>query len=563
MATHAGDVTADLRAVLEEHCPDIAEDVVAAYRAVHTMVEADGPQWQRLSLGQIPGLTELTQAVGPPLQAVAAFLDFVAGVLEVIAKFLLEIPDPLRALIMAAYAALKEIIDDLLGTGCYLYADASGVTSPVVKAIDMDRGHQARSEWRAGDPQDPPLLHPGGFERWAHTFERSFDNPGDPNRPPFSDGATLEAVFVVGAAPDFGSLKPALKLLERLFDVKKFGNAFDEIIDEGLPGFDWPEDPDPDENRLRGQPLSPGWRTWRLRDVGPDDYPLRELEKLPELLKQLLANVDSIVGLIKKLVDAITAKVELLRELANMIRRLVELINALNATGLSVLGVVTTDGVPGLKRQFLEATNRPGTDEDGKEMPGLAVAGVCLLAGTSNLVTAPLWSLLGVDAAMGGALEELHKDFADEAAALEKFAQDSEAIASAVWSGDAHGGAPGLEGLAAGFVETVEELFEEDPQGTGQQTGTDRATAVEATRADRSGLIRRFEQAHAEGQPIDPRVLAEIEATRRARRRGARSLAMRYGVPLAGGADAAGLHPPRGGESAGAPPASGADPEKP
>ena len=53
--------------------------------------------------------------------------------------------------------------------------------------------------------------------------------------------------------------------------------------------------------------------------------------------------------------------------------------------------------------------------------------------------------------------------------------------------------------------------------------------ADELARSNRTGLVTGLEQAMAEGTPLDPVVLAHIEATRRARRRGSRSLAMAYG----------------------------------
>ena len=81
-----------------------------------------------------------------------AVLEFVKGVLQVISAFLLAIPDPIRALIMAAYQLLREIVDNFLNTGAYLYVDAPGVTSTLAALEDLGLDPPEPPKWLAGDP---------------------------------------------------------------------------------------------------------------------------------------------------------------------------------------------------------------------------------------------------------------------------------------------------------------------------------------------------------------------------------------------------------------------------
>jgi hypothetical protein len=546
VATHTGDVTVELRALLEEHCPDIAEEVLAAYRTASAVLarlepasgapgDPDAPaplRWSHLSVGDVAGVDEVVGAVNAPLQAVAALLKVIAGILDVVSALLLQISDPVRALVMAAYQLLKEIIDDLLGSGCYLYADAPGVLSTAATVADLRLAAADPEQWKAGDPL-APAQQPDAFAGWAHTFERSFDDPGDENRPILSDGARVEAVFLVAAFPNLVDLRPVLPILATLFDLGAFQRAYDEWL--GLPGFDQ------ENSRLEARPVAPDWRSWKLRDIGPPDYPLRELERLPELLKGLLLNVGSIVDLLRNLVTAVRAKVAMLEELVAMIQRVVEMLQAITATGVHALAVSTDEGVRGLVRAFLDAEERPGTDEHGRSVPQLGMVGICLLAGTSTAATVPIWLLLGMDGAMQRAVDALQADAARHAEAVEAAAADLAASATAAWEGTGQSGSQprdlGVTGLVSDFTDALGEAAAAGPELVAA-LGLDPAAADEAARSDRSALMARVEQAHAEGTRLDPRMLAQLEATRRARRRGSRSLVMRQEALNPPGGDA-------------------------
>ena len=535
MGAYGGDVTADLRALLEVHCPDIVDEVMAAYEVARSAAQtlgdgeqaADGtgPRWSRLTLGQIPGVQQMADAASVPIEAVASALKVIAGLLDVLTAFLLEIPDPIRAMILAAYEILKEVIDDLLSSGCYLYTDLPGVTSWKTTVEETAAAAAEPSSWKAGDYQAaPPML--GAFESWASTFRRSFDDPGDGDRPIFSEGATVEAVFVMATAPGMADIVPLLHGLGALLDEKALVKALEAFEHMDLPGFeDWLH-PDPDDWRVRGRPTGPNWRSWKLRDIAPPDYPLRELERVPELLLAILSNIEGIVSLLKDLIKAIRAKIDVLLEIAETLQRVIEMIQALTATGLHVLVVVTHDGVEGLVDGFLEAADRPGTREDGEEVPGLVIGGTCLLAGTSTALYAAgpalVWKLLGVD----GPLEDARAALGDD---VQRYRDELEAA-----------GKPAVEAWdrmkeeaaehAGTYREETLDQFERMSEALitmGPALGRSPQEIEDALRGMRADVMAQVEREYNHGRPLDPLVMAELLATRAARGRGRRSLAAR------------------------------------
>ncbi|MCB9947521.1 MAG: hypothetical protein H6842_06815 [Rhodospirillaceae bacterium] len=541
MPTRTGNATADLYALLAERCPDVAARLLdgqglgdalaasvdaggagpsdpASIAAVLAALEEAEPRWHSLTLGQIPGVDQFVTVAKTPLEVIAAILNFVAGILDVISKFLLAFPDPFRALILAAYTLLKSIIDDLLGSGAYVYFDAPGISSNAATLRDMGAAIPELPRWVAGDKPPQPAPEPDGFQQWAHRFEQSFDDPGDDNRPTFSDGASVEALFIVATAPQLANLLAVLPILAQLLDLSAFRSAWEKFLE----GAD-----DQDRAQLRSDSVAPDWRAWRLRDIGPPAYPLRELEKIPEYLKALLVSVDNIVELIKNLVKAIQSKVALLQELIKIIEAVIDMIKALSATGLHALAVSTDEGVAGLKKAFLEAGNRPNTDADGVVQTAHAVVGVCLLSGTSNIL--PIWALLGEDKSFAEAYQGAYDDWKGLADQGLQALKDTKALAVESVEGQQLGtGTPADLGFK-GLWGDLGDAADAQKDAALRALGLGEAEADEKARSGRNALIAGLEQAAAEGTPLDPRVLAQIEATRRARRRGSRSLAMAYG----------------------------------
>jgi hypothetical protein len=534
--TTADESTAELLAALRAACPDVADETFAAVAAMLGVPpegiptppagegSTDALRWEHLVLGDIPGLKELLSVVSSPLQVIAAILDFLAGILDILSALLLDILDPMRALVLAAYEILRSIIEDLLNSGAYLYADLVGLPFPAITRPVLPASGD-KPPWIPGGP---PLAVPPravGFDAWAARFKASFDDPGDLQRPTFSTGAPVEAVFIVGTAPDLAGAGGLLKLLEMLFDVKSFGKAWDSFA-KTFPA----SPPDPQRARARQKSAAPDWRSWRLRDIAPPDYPLEKLMWLPWLLKALLLNVDGIIGLLRKLAAAVKEKANMLRRLVAILQAIIDAIQALAATGLHVLTVTTDSGVEGLTQAFLSAQDRPGVviDADGTVHQADLVAGVCLLAGTTSVL--PIWGLLGHHQGMAGAYSSLIDQGKALGAEAEKRWADTKALATGAWEGT---GTPGTSATSQGARQLGVGLWEK-LRATGEETynnvlhllGLTDEQVRTMSEESAAQLAAMLGQLSVQGRVrLDPRVLAHIEASRRAGETGNRSLA--------------------------------------
>ena len=114
----------------------------------------------------------------------------------------------------------------------------------------------------------------------------------------------------------------------------------------------------------------------------------------------------------------------------------------------------------------------------------------------------------------------------DEAAAA---VADTEALASDAWTGLENGGPTPVDQGVAGLWGGLRERYDAQRDGFLDALGLSEQEADEQARAGRTALVPALAQAHAEGVPLDPVVLAHLEAARRARRRGRRSLGMSLG----------------------------------
>ncbi len=539
MVTRTGDPDAELLALLREHCPDCADDMLAQLARSLTEADPDGLHWRSLTLGDIPGVQEFISVVSPPVQAISTVLSVVSGILKAIDALLIDITDPFRALIMAAYEILKDIIEDFLGSGAYVYTDGPGLVTNQAALVNLGMTERPISPWLAGGTPRVPVAPADGFGAWAQRFKQSFDDAGDDHRPTFSDGAPVTAVFIVATAPQLPDVARFGSLFATLLDTSKFSKAIDDFV-AGFPR--WPDDPD--RSRLWSRSVAPDWRSWRLRDIGPPDYPLRELEKIPELLKALLLNGDSIVKLIRSLIAAVQDKIAVLQQIVELVQQVIDLLKALSATGLHVLPVATNEGVPGLVDAFLTAKDRPGTDPDTGELTGAnAIIGACVLAGGSEIdpvAALTVWALLGQSGSMDQAFAGLRADVDALVQGSKESVADAGAALTTAWRGAESSSVPGI----AGLLDQACTDLAADRDDLLTALGLSDHEADEATRSDRVGLAESVDAARASGARIDPMLLAHTEATRRAQRRGARSLAMSIGP----------RQPPAGPEAVGAGP---------
>ncbi len=356
-------------------------------QAILTQAAADAaPAWQQLVLVPIPGLEEILSVVTPVLQVIASILQVIATILEILAALIIDLSDPFHALILAAIEAIQALINDLLNAGAYVYADAPGITSPIVNPLEVGLMPSPAKLFRAGQegksitPVDP-------FEGWASRFAASFNDPGDKARPQFSRMATIEAVFIMAAAPSLADLAKAINLIGQLFNIDAFKQALDRYA-EAL------KDPKADPEAARRDLLSvaPDWHSVKLVDMWPE---LKELTKLADKLKGLLLQVGGLATLIKNLAKAVRAKANLLQELVKTLDGILELLRALKSSGLYTLHISTSEGINGLTNGFVSATNRP-LSKVGKSRPQQAyIGGVALLLGGPGMDSAVFKGIFG------------------------------------------------------------------------------------------------------------------------------------------------------------------------
>lgn len=514
MAPRTAADIAELQKALEICCADLAEALARAEELAAEQAAASGqplttpdgealPRWRPLVLAPIPGLDQLVGIIKPPLQIIVALLQVIAALLQALAAILIGLPDPFQALIMAAYQLLVAIINDLLNTGAYMYIDAPGIHPTEITLAETGIIFDPGKQFKAGQALKAPPVTPDGYTRWAARFAASFDDPGDLKRPVVTEGAPIQAVFIVMAAPSLDALRQAMYLIGKLFNIDAFKFAF-EKYKKGSP--------DPRRSRARTKSVKPDWQAVRLRDLFK---PLEKLMILPEALLGLLRQIDALSGLIKNLARAMQDKANVLLQLAQAIQAIIDLLDALKSSGMYALNVSTKAGIPSLKEAFVKAVDRP---------PGGYIGGICFLASGPNLAKAAiLWELLGLSTAMdlaegkisladaaeaakqgvlGQALDVVQKAGADAKKAGEEFLSD-------------------VEKSSEEFVDAVKDLG----PGLAESIGRLPAELEDMARRNRDALVETLEKSKG-FIPNEKNIKEGIAATKAARRSGARSLAM-------------------------------------
>lgn len=510
---------AELQQALERCCSDLAAALKVAEAAAEAAsaeanaeagldTDPDGPRWRPLILASIPGLDTLLSIIKPPLQVIVALLQVIAALLDALAAILIGIPDILRALIMAAYALLRDIINDLLNTGAYMYLDVPGLTPRESSIRETGLFIQPAKDWKAGRDNGPPPVTPDGWTRWATRFQKSFNDPGDLQRPVVTEGAPIQAVFIVAAAPSLDAIQQFIYLLGKLLNVDKFKLAF-EKYDQASS--------DPRLTRARKvNSTPPDWRSVRLRDIFP---PLEGLLMIPEALKGLLSAVDNLSALIKNLAAAMHDKANLLMQLAAAIQAILDLLDALKSTGFYSLGVATQGGVSGLVDAFQNAADRP---------PGGYIGGVCFMASGPNLAKASmLFDLLGgtsaIEIAEGklSVSQALHQGALGQATAVLEGAYDASATAVDKFKAT-------TKAESDKFLKALDDLKDDvlHPDLAGML-----GAPLDEIRRDAAQMRVAAVEVLDQSSVFDPgpQIRAGIAHTQQAQRWGARSLAFGYG----------------------------------
>lgn len=493
---------AELAAALEEPAP-----VPAPVPPMPTVTQAgaDNLRWRPLALAPLPGLDQLISIISPPIKVIIALLNLVKALLEALAAILIGLLDPFRALIEAAIKLLADIISDLLNTGAYMYVDAPGITPTEVTLAETGLVLDPKADWTAGTKLEAPPATPDAFARWSSRFAASFDDPGDPSRPIVTEGAPIQAVFIVMAAPSLDALRQLLYLLGKLLNIDQFVTAFEKY-----------QAGNPDPRKTRAQEMkgvAPDWRSIKLVDLIP---PLKQLEPLPDKLRGLLTAIDNIAGLIRNLAAAIMDKAQVLGKLAEALQAILDLLAALKSTGMYLLPVATKRGVSGLTQAFVSAADRP---------PGGYVGGVCFMASGPNLAKAAmLWELLGASTAMDLLEGEITLEEAAARAEAGVIGQAA-AVLEENWdkvsdAGEKFGTTVKEESQA--FIDALENA----PAGFYESIGQSKDQVLEALARSPAEAVALLESARENFAYDDQAIQDGINQVKQAQRQGMRSLAL-------------------------------------
>ncbi|MFO0762618.1 MAG: hypothetical protein U0359_39630 [Byssovorax sp.] len=398
MATPAGGATANL--ICDGLAKPMADDDPFGLTGAPGAEAA--PRWMPLILAKPPGLDTVVGVIKPPLQVISALLEVIAALLEVLSAILVGLLDPYRALVLAAYKLLKDLVADIINAGFYLYFYAPGIfTLGAPKPSDHGLPDNPIKQFRHGmQGGQRPVPIRDQYEQWAQLFGESFDDPGDEMRPILSDGASIAAVFVVAAAPSIEGLRQALFLIGSLLNIEPFKLAFKNFK----------VGPDIDLQRARQEKVAPDWERTRLLDLFPD---LKELKILPKKLRELLLTGQGLTGLLTELAKGINDKVASIKKLVEAIEAIIALLDSLKSAGLYALPVFTAQGVG------VEARLRQGGEPAARRLCG---RGLRLAAGPSIAEATVLFNMLN-PANIKGVLEEAVKTNIEQATSAADKAQ--------------------------------------------------------------------------------------------------------------------------------------------
>ena len=307
------------------------------------------PSWGSLTIAEIPGLDNLATGLGIATDTLSGVLSTAKTGLQIASPFAALLQDPVGAAVNASVQAIGltiNLIRDSLNTGVFFYADGG----PFMTGAKGD-----------------------GLDGWLSRWEGSFKDPGDREKPVFSEDADVSGIILVVGANDLPTFEGLLRSLSVL---------------ASLPYTPFPESPaglsyaDQVESSL---PSPPDWKGTRLADVV---LPYGELNSALETLVGALSIGDDIGALINSLARTIEMKISGLVALVEKLEGIVQTIRNIGlATGIYGLSLRSTTGIPGLIAAAREADSTPPWDHEA------LVAGVCLLAGTANF--APVAELLG------------------------------------------------------------------------------------------------------------------------------------------------------------------------
>lgn len=149
--------------------------------------------WNALEI-KIPG-RDLLQQVRGGLEALVVLLEIVKVLLEIISVFLLDFPNPVRAIVQALLLLIQALFESLKRTGLFAYYDFP-------------------------DPRKDPNFErfAGGYPAFTRRFKASLYDGKDSNRPqPLPGGNQSGFVIIVVDADSISRLLAFVQILQRFF----------------------------------------------------------------------------------------------------------------------------------------------------------------------------------------------------------------------------------------------------------------------------------------------------------------------------------------------------------
>lgn len=154
--------------------------------------------WTSVSIGLPDGIQDALEKVNQILEHLSNLLEVISSILEVIKVFLVDILNPLKAILEALLIIVNNLINDLRQTGLYLYAD--------LPSSNVDHEYAKNLK--------------GGMSAWRGRMAYALLSPNVQNRPAFSNTASVISFHFVVTAGDIGAFIAQFGFLLAMFKQK-------------------------------------------------------------------------------------------------------------------------------------------------------------------------------------------------------------------------------------------------------------------------------------------------------------------------------------------------------
>jgi len=170
--------------------------------------------------------TSLTTIIDPLVSG----LEFVTEVLNIIKMFIIDIQDPMKILLDQIKKTIDDFINDLSSTGLYAIYIMPGQLGVNPFAYPQYFRNMPKEKYNIFDVSHPSWFDcvKGGYSSFVSKLVGSFDDPGDGNRPQFSDNAMVGGYVMMFDSGTIGpddiatfirSIQKLMKLFKSPFKV--------------------------------------------------------------------------------------------------------------------------------------------------------------------------------------------------------------------------------------------------------------------------------------------------------------------------------------------------------